>query len=269
MATTKGKVSAGHVLNILREKWLTEPAHAWNYEVRNRTGFGYERYADALVTSLWPSRGIWFAGIEVKVSRSDWKAELNDPNKSAAIQKFCNYWWIAAPEGVYELHEVPERWGAVLVAGSKVKVLKDAPRLTPDPLTPEFVASILRNNSKAAEYVRAEAARKAREDLEKAYDVNSVNKLKNEIRNLEGKIHNLERTIQYKDSDLNGLKETLKDFEKHTGVGLNNFRGSTKMHAEYYKLACTLRDLDRTYLIEHLRKITSSLEDLTIEEELR
>ena len=60
-------------------------------QVRNGTGFQRStRTADALIVSCWPSRGLWFAGVEIKVSLSDWKRELCKPEKSASIQKWCN-----------------------------------------------------------------------------------------------------------------------------------------------------------------------------------
>jgi hypothetical protein len=70
-------------------------------EVRNGTGFKRsERYADGLLVSLWPSRGVFFAGIEVKVSRSDWLSELKNAAKSADIQKWCKFWWLITAPGV-------------------------------------------------------------------------------------------------------------------------------------------------------------------------
>lgn len=138
------------VLDALRAGPWREPAHAWLVEVRDKTGYGRggrDRFADALVVSCYPSRGIWIAGVEVKVSRGDWKRELDDPTKAAAIQRYCDYWWVAAPPGVVEVSELPETWGLQVVEGKRCKVAKPAPRLTPEPLTATFVASVLRNAS--------------------------------------------------------------------------------------------------------------------------
>lgn len=158
MTRSKSQLSAGAVLEALRKGPMSEPAHSWLYEVRNQTGYRDEqRYADALVISAWPSRGIWFAGVEAKVSRSDWRAELAAPEKSEAIQRFCNYWWIAAPEGVVLPEEVPATWGHYVVAGGKAFIAKPAPELKPQPLEPSFVASVLRNAARAQERVRKAA----------------------------------------------------------------------------------------------------------------
>jgi hypothetical protein len=136
--------SADRVHAALRKGPLREPAHAWLHEVGNATGARCERHADALVVSLWPSRGIWLAGVETKVSRSDWKRELDDPAKSHEIQRYCDYWWVAAPEGVVELSEVPERWGLYVVTPKRVVVAKPAPKLEPEPLRATFVAAVMR-----------------------------------------------------------------------------------------------------------------------------
>lgn len=150
------RLSAAQVMERVREKTFREPAHAWLYEVRNGTGYRFQdRYADALVISCWPSRGVWFAGLEVKVARSDWLRELDDPCKSAEIQKFCDYWWVAAPEGVVELGEVPERWGLLTIKGKRVARSKEAPRLDRAELAPDFVASCLRNLAAKIEHARS------------------------------------------------------------------------------------------------------------------
>lgn len=127
------------------------PAYAVLENVRNGTGYTkHERYADAVAMGLWPSRGIDVHGVEIKVSRGDWQAELKQPEKAAAIQQYCDYWWVVAPDGVVQLAELPPNWG-LLVPSPKGKGLvaqKDAPKLTAVALDRGFVASCLRNVSK-------------------------------------------------------------------------------------------------------------------------
>lgn len=144
--------TSASVLDALASGPFRPPAHVMLREVRNGTGWSAsrDRSADALVVSLWPSRGIWFAGVEVKVSRSDWLRELKDPEKSADIQKWCNYWWIAAPAGVVELGEIPETWGFI-ETGKKQKTVKVAPKLEPEPPSRAFVAAVLRNGAACAD----------------------------------------------------------------------------------------------------------------------
>ena len=148
-------MTSQQVLTALRSGPLREPAHAWLLEVRNSVGYTRQvRYADALVLSVWPSRGLWIAGIEVKISRNDWLRELDNPKKSAELQRFCHYWWIAAPEGVVNADELPEKWGHYVIRGQKARASQKATLLKPDALTMDFVASVLRNQSECTAAIR-------------------------------------------------------------------------------------------------------------------
>lgn len=104
------------------------PAHTLLCQVRNGTGYARRRTrtADAIAVSTWPSRGLYFAGIEIKVARHDWKRELADPQKADDFHKYCRYWWVAAPAGVVELPEVPETWGYLEVSRKQCKFVRGA-----------------------------------------------------------------------------------------------------------------------------------------------
>lgn len=108
------------------------PAHVRIPSVRNGTGYSRKRTrtADGLVFSTWPSRGLWMAGVEIKVSRSDWKRELADASKADEIQQYCNHWYVAAPAGVVPVNEVPQTWGLIEVKGASAEIVKAAPALT-------------------------------------------------------------------------------------------------------------------------------------------
>lgn len=180
--------TASDVISALRNGPYPSPAYAMIEQLRNRTGASYgsrERYADALVVSCWPSRGIWFGGIEVKVSRSDWKRELEDPEKSEPIQQYCDYWWVAAPVGVIEASEVPQSWGLLEVErknGHRVLTMKEAPKLQRAELTPEFVASILRNAADAQTSIRAVARAEGYREAAALSDPGRVEMLASDLR---------------------------------------------------------------------------------------
>lgn len=139
---------SGQIRQLLREKFAP-PAYALFEEVKNQTGYSKrsERYADALALSLWPSRGIGMTGFEIKISRADWKKELDDPAKAAEFSKYCVAWYVVAPEGIVERLELPATWGLVEVPekGRKRLVTRvEAPPLTPQPWDQSFVAALLR-----------------------------------------------------------------------------------------------------------------------------
>jgi hypothetical protein len=125
------------------------PAYTLLPQVRNSTGFGRRpRTIDALAISNYPSRGLYAAGFEMKVTLHDWRKELAEPEKAEEIQRFCRYWYAVAPKGVIPVDEIPQTWGLLEADGRGLHTTKAAPELgCPDP-TWGFVASVLR---KAAE----------------------------------------------------------------------------------------------------------------------
>ena len=134
----------------LIEAKFEEPAHVVLPQVANGSGhMRVTRYADAMAMSLWPSRGLELHGFEIKVSKSDWKRELRDPEKSAPIQAYCDRWWIVAPGGVVDLAELPTTWGLFEPRKRRGKVslhvAKQAPKLTDTKkIDRRFLAAILR-----------------------------------------------------------------------------------------------------------------------------
>jgi len=60
--------------------------------------------------------------VEIKVARSDWLAELKQPEKSQVfLDAGCDFGWLAAPAGVAEMSELPDGWGYLEYADGKVK----------------------------------------------------------------------------------------------------------------------------------------------------
>jgi hypothetical protein len=93
---------------------------------------------------LWPSRGLHLHGFEIKVSRGDWLGELRKPQKAEQIAYYCDFWWIVAPKEIINLDEVPALWGAMVVNGSRLKIIKQAPQMKAGKLDKLFLAAILR-----------------------------------------------------------------------------------------------------------------------------
>ena len=123
-------------------------------EVRDGTGFAKRtnRYADLLAMSIWPSRGIYLEGVEIKVQRSDWLRELENPKKADAFHKYCRYWFVAAPKGVVEASEVPETWGYLEVTPKRCTVQKRPKENQPEPFDSLFVASLVRHAKQSLGY---------------------------------------------------------------------------------------------------------------------
>lgn len=164
------KLTAKDVRSLLRKRYAD---HQWflAFEVRDATGFqkSSNSYADAIAMNTWPSKGFVIHGHEIKVSRSDWQKELDQPYKADPFLKLVDFWWLVAPAGVAHLSEIPPTWGFLRAEANRIVTARDAPRLSqgPEALPREFVSSIVRKRaSEDLDFVEAiEAARKsAREE---------------------------------------------------------------------------------------------------------
>jgi hypothetical protein len=140
------------------------PAYALFEQVGNATGARTQRWADVLILSIWPSRGLNLSGFEIKVFRSDWKKELAEPAKSEAVQKFCDNWFVVAPQGLIEASEMPECWGLLEVTEKrKLVTAKPGPTLQACPMTKDFLAALLRRQAESFEAVVESRCREARQ----------------------------------------------------------------------------------------------------------
>lgn len=252
------------VLDALKAGPFREPAHVWLYEVRNATGYAraVTRYADALVVSVWPSRGIWIAGIEVKTDRGDWLAELKNPEKSAEIQRFCDYWWLAADPGVVRREEVPKQWGFYECAGNKAKRIVDAPKLEPEPLRKDFVASVLRSSAQKQDNLRG----KIRDELFKEHAeklaTDNLDSLQEKINNLEHEKRCLTAELVQEKRRYSQFEASVRTFESETGVDLNLQPYSYRYIGPHWKLAQQLSQMNPEHLAENLEKIAEGLRTL-------
>lgn len=114
------------------------------FEVSNDTGTNSRRYADAVAMSIWPSRGYAIHGHEIKVSRSDFIAEMRDPAKADAVGEFCDFWWLVTPPKLVAAEELPTTWGLMEMTGAGMRVKKQAPKRESSPPTRGFLASMIR-----------------------------------------------------------------------------------------------------------------------------
>lgn len=265
------KHSAKTVLSALRSGPFPEPSHAWLYEVRNATGNDVKtdtRYADALIVSCWPSRGIWFAGVEVKVSRRDWKNELKNPEKSTAIQDFCDYWWIAAPPLVIEPSEIPEAWGLLEVQGDRVKTIKEAPKLLAKPLAQGFVASILRNQAANTERRLERSRIKGWEQRDKELGSEALYKLNAKLTQIELELGQAQRDHESSQQEIARLRAIVATFEREAGLpaqSILNARYTAQSVGRYYQAAQVLSQLSPDDLAERLSAAALALRRLPIE----
>lgn len=140
------KVTAAGVRAALKLRYPPS-SHALLWEVAPSTGGG-TRYADAVAFGLWASHGHMIEGVEVKVSRGDFLAEMKQPEKSEPVMRFCNRWWLACPAGMVSPDELPSTWGLLeLVENGTLRQKIKAPKLEPVPPTLGFMAALIRRSA--------------------------------------------------------------------------------------------------------------------------
>ena len=176
------QVTSGDICAALKLRYQAQ-SHALLFEVANGTGGHGRVFADALAFGLWPSHGHTVEGIEVKVSRSDFLAEMAKPEKSQPVFQYCDRWWLATPKGLVDPGEVPDTWGILEFKSGRLVTRKKAPKLQPAPMPRTFVASLLRRHAGAdEETARVLVAREvesqmktARERLQREYQQRHAN----------------------------------------------------------------------------------------------
>lgn len=203
--------SAQDVIQALRDRY---PANAYAFltEVADATGFA-RRHCDALIMSLWPSRGLEIIGIEVKVSRSDWLRELERPEKAEAIAQWCDRWFLAVgDEEIVKEGELPASWGLYVPSKTGLRCKFPAKQAEPEPQPDRrFLAAVLRSVAAQmipeaqlqAEFMRGR--QQGRNDAEAA---------------------------DWHKRELAELKKTVQNFEKAAGIKITNRWGDEQRIGE-------------------------------------
>lgn len=106
--------------------------YAFLRQVRSAAGFsgygqGVIRTADVVTLTLWPSEQFVLTAYEVKVSRSDWLAELRDLEKSRAWRTLADRFVIVTPPGIVDPAELPDGWGLIITYPTGTTRQKVAP----------------------------------------------------------------------------------------------------------------------------------------------
>lgn len=138
----------------LREMLQTKfpaPRYAYLEEVGNATGFDCKGWIDAIVVSLWPSDGLTRYAYEIKVARSDFLRELEDPKKSAWVKEYCHGFWFVAPAGVIKVEELPDGVGWLKPHGGVLTIVRHARYHANPPMDDKFLAALCRAAIRAGE----------------------------------------------------------------------------------------------------------------------
>ncbi len=253
--TKKKRLTASDIRIGMTVRWA-EPEWAIMWEVGEATGGASGRYADAVMMSLWPSRGLELHGVEIKVSRSDWKREAADPSKAEAVARYCDRWWIHTPPGVVDdLSALPPAWGLREFDGKAWRTIREAGKTDAEPVGRPFLAALLR---------RADGLSKKliRDGVEAARERENAELEKQRERYAE----DVARGVENKTRGVEAMAAKIAKFEEAFGKDVMTTWSCD--HAELGRIARAIEKLGLTkghtasvaYMAEELRKSAAALE---------
>jgi len=208
------------------------------------TGVNASRHADALAVGLWPSRGLYLSGFEIKTYRNDWLREKKNPEKAEDLHRFCNYWWIVtAAAGIVNEFELPNNWGLLAWNEQKKKLETRKPAAFVEarqPVTLDFFCAVLRK----AQEVTAPAAAIAAARLE-GYEQGKAEKV-------------AER--DYRIIHLEELDAKVKEFEAASGIEIRHgWEGAGNIGRAVRAVLENKEARDRETLLSIARRIIEEL----------
>lgn len=109
----KSDVTADDILAHLHDMYADTNQYVCAAEVSPRTG-AWERRIDFLVMNCYDSEQLKIQGYEIKISKSDLKRELEDPDKHAVFFDAIDFYWLIAPDDVLDqktIDLIPPKWG--------------------------------------------------------------------------------------------------------------------------------------------------------------
>lgn len=240
------KCSSTDIKLALRDRY-PGGQYALMFEVSNGTGLQIKRYADAVAMGMWASHGMEVEGIEIKISRSDFKNELKDHQKSDEIMRYCNRWWLAAPKGLVMPDELPSTWGLIELHENGVLRQKvAAPKLSPIPLDKPFIAAMLR--------------RGAQHDVEETGKLIAKGIAEAEIKIKERYERKFKDDVGSRARQLEQAEKAYKDIKEKTGIDLMDYTPSANTialmkFADKFMLESNWRD-------NRLDKLAASMIDI-------
>lgn len=104
-------ITANDILVHLNDMYSDPNQYVCAAEVSPRTG-AWERRIDFLVMNCYDSEQLKIQGYEIKISKSDLKRELEDPDKHAVFFDAIDFYWLIAPKQVIDnIDLIPPKWG--------------------------------------------------------------------------------------------------------------------------------------------------------------
>jgi hypothetical protein len=210
MTTEKPKKPTSTDIKIALRTRYPAGQYALMFEVSNGTGAQIKRYADAVAMGMWASHGMEIEGIEIKISRADFKKELADHQKSDEVMRYCNRWWLACPKDLIKPDELPSTWGLLeLQENGTLRQKIAAPKLKPIDLDRNFIAAMLRRH-----------AQHGAEETHKLIAAGIAEKEK-EIRDRYDRKYQID--VSHRNKRLAEAEKSFADIKEKTGIDLMDY----------------------------------------------
>jgi len=245
------RLKASDIRAGMAKRWC-DPQWAIMWEVGEGTGAMSGRYADAVMMSLWPSRGLELHGVEIKISRSDWKREAADPSKAEAVARYCDRWWIHTPPGIVDdLSDLPPAWGLREFDGKRWTTIREAEKTAAEQISRPFLAALLRRADGTMKGMIEEAMRDARQAAQ-----DEAERSRQRFR------QDVDEAVKRRTEQLEKSAANVAAFEAAFGEGQATSWGCD--HAALGRAARTLADCRNGYgsLAERFRKAADEIEAL-------
>jgi hypothetical protein len=224
---------------MLRSKF-SDSRYLFMEEVRDATGFEAGRSADAVAIGMYRTVGQLLWGFEIKVSRSDWLHELQQPEKSESFLRYCDrFALVVSDQNIVLPGELPEPWGMLAPIESQMKLsaegedqklpnlqwVKECPALCPLPPDRVFLCAILSAATQFSMQERKRMERRWHDDgYEKGYQAGQSRTGESRLRN-----------------ELESLRKTVHEFQDASGIEIDRYYGGKRL-GELVQLA---KDGDR------------------------
>ena len=137
-------MTAEELVALIRKKYKTD-ANGYNpcvvlEQVPDGTGMYQSRWIDVVVFQMWASNGLTRTAFEIKVSRSDFLNEIQNPQKHAWCRESFHYFFFVAPKGIIQVEELPDGVGWFYPRGSQLCMGRQA-RINDNPKLDDHILS--------------------------------------------------------------------------------------------------------------------------------
>lgn len=121
--------TSGEIRAVLRKRW-PDTEYVVMDEVPAGDPAQMGRKVDMVAISAWRSRGFAVDAVEIKVSVSDRRRELQDAAKADWWWRHADRFWVAVPSKMATkiADEVPETWGLLACTATTSRVVRQAQR---------------------------------------------------------------------------------------------------------------------------------------------